>query len=69
MLRESIEFEPLASQLLTLELLEPFFAKYLVSPSFDVGSDAFVTIRSMLTRHKQARSLFLPAPTRRDGER
>ena len=61
MLRESIEFEPLAAQLLTLELLEPFFASYLVSPSFDVGSDAFVTLRSMLTRHKQLSAGFLAA--------
>lgn len=59
MLRECIRYEPLARGVLGSELLWLFFDSYVHLPNFDVASDAFATLRDLLTRNKGAASEFL----------
>ncbi|CAM9805136.1 unnamed protein product [Phaeothamnion confervicola] len=56
MLRECIRYEGLARMVLYDQLLWLFFDKYVHLPNFDVASDAFATLRDLLTRNKQASS-------------
>ncbi|CAM9411073.1 unnamed protein product, partial [Scytosiphon promiscuus] len=70
MLRECIRYENLARMTLYDETLWLFFdqvcvcvcvcvSPYVHLPNFDVASDAFVTLRDLLTRHKTVASDFL----------
>lgn len=55
MLRESIRHERLAEMLLPSSADAPFYKlfEYVESPFFDVASDAFASLKDLLTRHKQ----------------
>ncbi|CBN80051.2 conserved unknown protein (Partial), partial [Ectocarpus siliculosus] len=59
MLRECIRYKNLARMTLYDETLWLFFDQYVHLPNFDVASDAFVTLRDLLTRHKAVASDFL----------
>ncbi|CAM9213386.1 unnamed protein product [Ascophyllum nodosum] len=59
MLRECIRYENLAKMTLYDETLWLFFDQYVHLPNFDVASDAFVTLRDLLTRNKSVASEFL----------
>eukprot|EP00903_Cladosiphon_okamuranus_P021849 g20086.t1 len=59
MLRECIRYEKLARMTLYDETLWLFFDQYVHLPNFDVASDAFVTLRDLLTRNKTVASDFL----------
>jgi len=58
MLRECLKHEELTRMLLWSELFYSFFT-YVELPNFDVSSDAFVSFRDMLTRHKSLCADFL----------
>mmetsp|Transcript_34100 Transcript_34100/g.71811 ORF Transcript_34100/g.71811 Transcript_34100/m.71811 type:complete len:383 (+) Transcript_34100:225-1373(+) len=61
MLRESIRHERLAALLLPSAPDSPFYKlfEYVESPFFDVASDAFASLKDLLTRHKQRVARFL----------
>lgn len=59
MLRECVRYEKLARMTLYDETLWLFFDQYVHLPNFDVASDAFVTLRDLLTRNKVVASEFL----------
>ncbi|CAM9153154.1 unnamed protein product [Choristocarpus tenellus] len=59
MLRECVRYEALARMTLYDETLWLFFDQYVHLPNFDVASDAFLTLRDLLTRNKQVASEFL----------
>eukprot|EP00611_Tribonema_gayanum_P003087 TRINITY_DN12413_c0_g1_i4.p1 TRINITY_DN12413_c0_g1~~TRINITY_DN12413_c0_g1_i4.p1 ORF type:complete len:329 (+),score=137.67 TRINITY_DN12413_c0_g1_i4:121-1107(+) len=59
MLRECIRYESLARATLADDMLWLFFDSYVHLPNFDVASDAFATLRDLLTRNKAAASEFL----------
>jgi len=61
MLRESIRHERLAELLLPSATDAPFYKlfEYVESPFFDVASDAFASLKELLTRHKQRVALVL----------
>lgn len=52
MLRECIQHEVLARALLEAEAVPLLLADFVRSPDFDVASDAFATLRALLTQHK-----------------
>jgi len=58
MLRECIRQEPLARMILNSPSLYTFF-QYIESSNFDVASDAFVTFKELLTKHKALSADFL----------
>lgn len=58
MLRESIRHEVLARRVLFSDDLWKFFDVYVHFPNFEVGSDAFATLKDLLTRHKELLSQF-----------
>eukprot|EP00898_Chlorokybus_atmophyticus_P000741 jgi/Chlat1/1668/Chrsp127S01910 len=57
-LRETSRYEPLAKYLLYSPLFFNFF-KYIEVDTFDVASDAFITFKDLLTRHKAMVAGFL----------
>lgn len=61
MLRECIKHEVLARKIITSE--QDFFRlfSYVDLPNFDVASDAFLTFRELLSRHKSLIAEFLDA--------
>jgi calcium binding protein 39 len=59
MLRECIRYESLARMTMYDETLWLFFDNYVHLPNFDVASDAFATLRDLLTRNKAVASEFL----------
>jgi Mo25-like len=59
MLRECVRYESLARATLNDEALWKFFDVYVHLPNFDVASDAFATLRDLLTRNKGVASEFL----------
>jgi len=63
MLRESIRHENLARYILFSESLWAFFDTYVHLPNFEVASDAFNTLRDLLTlpRHKHVAEEFMEA--------
>jgi calcium binding protein 39 len=60
MLRECAKFEPLARVVIQAEQLYDFY-RYVEHPSFDVASDAFLTFKELLTKHKLMVATFLEA--------
>eukprot|EP00301_Raphidiophrys_heterophryoidea_P004280 c1186_g1_i1.p1 GENE.c1186_g1_i1~~c1186_g1_i1.p1 ORF type:complete len:327 (-),score=93.70 c1186_g1_i1:319-1299(-) len=58
MLRECLKYEELTRIVLWSEIFDQFFV-YVEMPNFDVASDAFVSFRDMLTRHKSLCADFL----------
>jgi Mo25-like len=61
MLRECVRYESLARATLNDAALWKFFDVYVHLPNFDVASDAFATLRDLLTRNKGVASEFLSA--------
>jgi Mo25-like len=59
MLRECVRYESLARATLNDAALWKFFDVYVHLPNFDVASDAFATLRDLLTRNKGVASEFL----------
>ncbi|CAM9456751.1 unnamed protein product [Chrysoparadoxa australica] len=59
MLRECIRYENLARLALQDEAIWLFFDSFVHLPNFDVASDAFATLRDLLTRNKLMASEFL----------
>jgi Mo25-like len=59
MLRECVRYESLARATLNDAALWKFFDFYVHLPNFDVASDAFATLRDLLTRNKGVASEFL----------
>eukprot|EP00612_Vaucheria_litorea_P002089 CAMPEP_0171456462 /NCGR_PEP_ID=MMETSP0945-20130129/2935_1 /TAXON_ID=109269 /ORGANISM="Vaucheria litorea, Strain CCMP2940" /LENGTH=346 /DNA_ID=CAMNT_0011981883 /DNA_START=89 /DNA_END=1129 /DNA_ORIENTATION=+ len=59
MLRECVRYESLARMVLYDDRLWKFFDDYVHLPNFAVASDAFATLKELLTRHKTAVSEFL----------
>eukprot|EP00299_Pterocystis_sp_00344_P010643 c4810_g1_i1.p1 GENE.c4810_g1_i1~~c4810_g1_i1.p1 ORF type:complete len:273 (-),score=56.12 c4810_g1_i1:435-1214(-) len=58
MLRECLKHESLTKLLLSMNLYFSFF-DYVEHPNFDVASDAFMTFRETLTKHKTVCAEFL----------
>jgi len=58
-LRECIRHEKIARVLLYSENLWLFFENYVHMEAFDVASDAFVTFKELLTKHKELSAIFL----------
>lgn len=63
MLRECVRHERLARLILPSAETDPFYSlfDYIESPYFDVASDAFATLKDILTKHKALVSSFLDA--------
>ncbi|CAM9226522.1 unnamed protein product, partial [Heterosigma akashiwo] len=61
MLREAARHPPLCALALRPELLRRFMGEFVQEASFDVASDAFATLRDLLTRHKDVAAAFLTA--------
>lgn len=59
MLRESIRHESIAEILLTGDALFRLLDDYVSLPDFDVASDAFATVKELLTRHHALVARFL----------
>mmetsp|Transcript_72473 Transcript_72473/g.120823 ORF Transcript_72473/g.120823 Transcript_72473/m.120823 type:complete len:391 (+) Transcript_72473:114-1286(+) len=61
MLRECVRHEKLAALLLPSEANQSFYLlfSYVESPLFDVASDAFASLKDLLTRHKSRIAQFL----------
>jgi len=59
MLREIVRQPILHRMILDLGLIWDFFGEFVHSTSFDVASDAFATLRDLLTKNKEISSPFL----------
>mmetsp|Transcript_29951 Transcript_29951/g.39378 ORF Transcript_29951/g.39378 Transcript_29951/m.39378 type:complete len:344 (-) Transcript_29951:321-1352(-) len=61
MLREIVRHPDLNRMFLESDYLWPFFDDYVHNSNFDVASDAFATLRELLTKNKEVAAQFLDA--------
>jgi calcium binding protein 39 len=61
LIRECLRYEPLAAYLLSSERLWDFFTSYVHIPNFDTASDAFNTLKELLTvpKHRHVAEEFM----------